>query len=62
MSPGQHGQRWNLARIHSQLQGNSARASHFFDAETCEFPSLSMLPVSTTARVTLRYLTLTFMN
>ena len=29
-----------LARIHSQLQGNSARPSHFLDAETCEFPSL----------------------
>ena len=34
-----------LAIIHSQLQGNSARPSHFLDAETCEFPSLSMLPV-----------------
>ena len=34
-----------LARIHSQLQGSSARPSHFLDAETCEFPSLSMLPV-----------------
>ena len=34
-----------FARIHSQLQGSSARASHFLDAETCEFPSLSMLPV-----------------
>ena len=36
---GRHG------RIHSQLQGSSARPSHFLDAETCEFPSLSMLPV-----------------
>ena len=34
-----------LARIHSQLQGSSAKASHFLDVETCEFPSLSMLPV-----------------
>ena len=34
-----------LARIHSQLQGSSARPSHFLDAQTCEFPSLSMLPV-----------------
>ena len=34
-----------LARIHSQLQGSSARPNHFLDAETCEFPSLSMLPV-----------------
>ena len=37
--------RWaamELARIHSQLQGSSARPSHFLDAETCEFPSLSM--------------------
>ena len=34
-----------LARIHCQLQGSSARASHFLDAETCELPSLSMLPV-----------------
>ena len=34
-----------LARIHSQLQGSSARPCHFLDAETCEFPSLSMLPV-----------------
>ena len=34
-----------LARIHSQLQGSSARPSHVLDAETCEFPSLSMLPV-----------------
>ena len=34
-----------LARIHCQLQGSSDRASHFLDAETCEFPSLSMLPV-----------------
>ena len=34
-----------LARIHSQLQGSSARPSHFLYAETCEFPSLSMLPV-----------------
>ena len=25
-----------------QLQVGSARASHFVDAETCEFPSLSM--------------------
>ena len=25
-----------LARIHSQLQGSSARPSHFLDAETCE--------------------------
>ena len=32
-----------LARIHSQLQGSSARPSHFLDAETCEFPSLSMM-------------------
>ena len=32
-----------LARIHSsQLQGSSARPSHFLDAETCEFTSLSM--------------------
>ena len=35
-----------LARIHSQLQVSSARASHFLDAETSEFPSLSMLPES----------------
>ena len=34
-----------LARIHSQLQCSSARASHFLDAETCEFPSPFMLPV-----------------
>ena len=34
-----------LAQIHSQLHGSSARPSHFLDAETCEFPSLSMLPV-----------------
>ena len=34
-----------LTRIHSQLQGSSARPSQFLDAETCEFPSLSMLPV-----------------
>ena len=27
-----------LARIHSQLQGSSARPSHFLDAQTCEFP------------------------
>ena len=27
-----------------QLQVGSARASHFVDAETCEFPSLSMVP------------------
>ena len=27
-----------VARIHSQLQGRSARPSHFLDAETCEFP------------------------
>ena len=35
----------SAVRIHSQLQGSSARPSHFLDAETCEFPSLSMLPV-----------------
>ena len=29
-----------------QLQVGSARASHFVDAETCEFPSLSMVPKS----------------
>ena len=29
-----------------QLQVGSARASHFVDAENCEFPSLSMLPSS----------------
>ena len=27
------------------LQVISARASHFLNAETCEFPSLSMVPV-----------------
>ena len=26
-----------------QLQVGSVRASHFVDAETCEFPSLSMV-------------------
>ena len=39
---------WNLRefqRFSCQLQVSSARASHFFDAETCEFPSLSMVPV-----------------
>ena len=40
-----------------QLQVSSARASLFLDAETCEFPSLSM-----GARGTLMYLNLTFMN
>ena len=42
------GYKWTvmeLARIHSQLQGSSATPSHFVDAETCVFPSLSMLPV-----------------
>ena len=35
-----------LARIPTfQLQVSSARASHFLDAETCEFPSLSVVPV-----------------
>ena len=29
---------------HGQLPVDSARASHFVDAETCEFPSLSMTP------------------
>ena len=43
---GQHGQRWNLREFTaSELQGSSARPSHFLDAETGEFPSLSMLPV-----------------
>ena len=32
-----------LARIHSQWQGSSARPSHFLYAESCEFPSLSMV-------------------
>ena len=39
---------WNLrefTRFSCQLQVSSARASYFLDAETCEFPSLSMLPV-----------------
>ena len=43
---------WNLCeftRFSCQLQVSSARASHFLDVETCEFPSL-------------RYLNLTFMN
>ena len=31
---------------HGQLPVGSARASHFVDAETCEFPSLSMVPSS----------------
>ena len=29
-----------------QWKVGSARASHFVDAETCEFPSLSMVPKS----------------
>ena len=29
---------------HGQLPVASARVSHFVDAETCEFPSLSMVP------------------
>ena len=29
-----------------QMQVGTARASHFVDAETCEFPSLSMEPYS----------------
>ena len=36
MSHGQHGP-MEFARIHSQLQVSSARASHFLDAETCDF-------------------------
>ena len=31
-----------LARIHSQLQVSSDRASHFLDAETCEFCASSI--------------------
>ena len=34
---------WQI--VYPSLQVSSARASHFLDAETCEFPSLSMLPV-----------------
>ena len=56
MSHGQHGQRCNLREFSDtmdfrdfpsvlSLQGSSARPSDFLDAETCEFPSLSMLPV-----------------
>ena len=36
---------WNLRelpRFSCQLQASSARASHFLDAETCEFPSLTL--------------------
>ena len=39
---------WNLRefpRFSCQLQVSSARASHCLDAEPCEFPSLSMVPV-----------------
>ena len=39
---GTHDQRWNLREFtifSCQLQVSSARASHFLNAETCEFPS-----------------------
>ena len=45
-----HGCPWTamlreFTRFSCQLQVSYARASHFLDAETCEFPSQSMVPV-----------------